>query len=56
MDELIEIHEEYLKKILKLCFLDSKSKSVLDIIQGILQISLEFRQLCKKYLLVSIHK
>jgi len=43
MDELIEIHDEYLKKIVKLCFLDSKSKSVLDMISGLLQIALDFR-------------
>ncbi|TNV71835.1 hypothetical protein FGO68_gene5096 [Halteria grandinella] len=53
MDELIEIHDEFLKKIIKLCFLDSKSKNVLDMISDLLKIPLEFRQLCKKYLLPS---
>jgi hypothetical protein len=53
MDNLVTIHEEFISKIIKLCLLDSKSKNFLDLITNLLQISLDFRTLVKKYLLSS---
>ncbi len=40
-----------MSKIIKLCLLDSKSKNFLDLILNILQVSLDFRALVKKYLI-----
>jgi hypothetical protein len=51
MDNLVTIHEEFMSKIIKLCLLDSKSKNFLDLILNILQVSLDFRALVKKYLI-----
>lgn len=51
MEDLIEIHEDYIKKIMRMCFLESKYKTVHELIEKILQISLDFRGLQKKYLL-----
>ena len=51
MDKLVTIHEEFLLKIIKLCMIDSKSKSTYDLIISLLQSCLDFRVLCKRYLL-----
>ena len=51
MDELVQIHEDFIKEITTQCFLDPKNQKVFDIISGILQITLDFRTLCKHYFL-----
>lgn len=53
MDGLVEIHDEFLIKITKLCMLDKKSSQLHDAVEKVLQLSLDFRQLCKKFLIDS---
>ena len=53
MDHLVTIHEEFMSKIIKLCLLDTKSKNFLELILNILQVTLDFRTLVKKYLIPS---
>jgi hypothetical protein len=53
MDNLVTIHEEFMSKIIKLCLLDGKSKNFLELILNILQVTLDFRVLVKKYLIPS---
>jgi hypothetical protein len=36
MEDLIEIHEDYIKKIMRMCFLESKYKTVHELIEKIL--------------------
>lgn len=50
MDELAQVHEEYIKNITKLCFLDKRNQEVLKMLLAILQITLDFRRLCQHYL------
>lgn len=50
MDELAELHAGFLKKAGHLCFLDARNKQVLDMLLPILQITLDFRALCRHYL------
>jgi hypothetical protein len=54
MDNLVTIHEEFMSKIIKLCLLDAKSKNFLELILNILQVTLDFRTLIKKYLIFSL--
>jgi hypothetical protein len=54
MDNLVTIHEEFMSKIIKLCLLDAKSKNFLELILNILQVTLDFRTLIKKYLICSL--
>jgi hypothetical protein len=54
MDNLVTIHEEFMSKIIKLCLLDAKSKNFLELILNILQVTLDFRTLVKKYLICSL--
>ena len=54
MDELAQVHEEYIKNITKLCFLDARNAEVLKMLLAILQITLDFRRLCKHYLCPSV--
>jgi hypothetical protein len=54
MDNLVTIHEEFMSKIIKLCLLDGKSKNFLELILNILQVTLDFRTLVKKYLICSL--
>eukprot|EP00347_Sterkiella_histriomuscorum_P006822 403351300 len=53
MDALIQIHQEFLMNIMRLCLLDLKSKILLDLVLKVLQICLNFRELCLKYLIRS---
>ena len=53
MDNLVTIHEDFMSKIIKLCLLDAKSKNFLELILNILQVTLDFRTLVKKYLIPS---
>jgi hypothetical protein len=55
MDNLVTIHEEFMSKIIKLCLLDAKSKNFLELILNILQVTLDFRTLIKKYLICSLN-
>ena len=53
MEVLIQIHEDFIQKLTKLCMLDSKSRQLKEVVTKVLQIALHFRQLCHKYLLCS---
>ena len=53
MEVLIQIHEDFIQKLTKLCMLDSKSRQLKEVVTKVLQIALYFRQLCNKYLLCS---
>ena len=43
MDGLVDIHSQFIEKVVKLCLLDSKSKSLNDAVLNVLQIALDFR-------------
>tara|TARA_B110000285_G_C14644856_1_gene389242 strand:+ start:245 stop:535 length:291 start_codon:yes stop_codon:yes gene_type:complete len=53
LDDIIEMHDAYLKRIMQLCLLDDKSQELLKLIVQIVDISQEFRRLVKLYLLDS---
>ncbi|CDW85435.1 gamma-tubulin complex component 5 [Stylonychia lemnae] len=53
MDALVQIHQDFLLNIMRLCLLDNKSKLLLDMVLKVLQICLSFRELCQKYFLRS---
>eukprot|EP00350_Pseudokeronopsis_sp_OXSARD2_P005501 CAMPEP_0170555344 /NCGR_PEP_ID=MMETSP0211-20121228/13252_1 /TAXON_ID=311385 /ORGANISM="Pseudokeronopsis sp., Strain OXSARD2" /LENGTH=66 /DNA_ID=CAMNT_0010865129 /DNA_START=150 /DNA_END=350 /DNA_ORIENTATION=- len=51
MDGLVGIHSEFLEKVSKLCLLDAKSRALSQAVQDVLQIGLDFRMLCKRFIL-----
>ena len=51
MDELIIIHNDFLSNILKSCILEQKNRQYHDLLMNLLQVCLDFRILCKHYLL-----
>lgn len=50
MDGLIQMHDEYLHKVISIAMLDSKGKILQKEIHTVLGYVLEFRSICKKYL------
>jgi hypothetical protein len=53
LDDIIEVHDAHMAKVIQLCLMDPKSKELLRYIMDIVEISQEFRKLIKMYLLTN---
>lgn len=54
LDDLIEVHDSYLQRVMQLCLLDLKSQELLRYIMDIVEISQDFRKLIRQYLLTPV--
>ena len=51
IDDIIQMHDTYLSKIMQLCLLDLKSQELLRYVMEIVEICLQFRKLIRFYLI-----
>lgn len=51
LDDIIQMHDAYLGRIMQLCLLDTKSQELLRYIMEIVEICLQFRKLIRFYLI-----
>ena len=53
MDRLVQVHKEFLESAVRRCKLHQKFKYMRRELGNLMNYALEFRKLCKKYLLIS---